>query len=274
MAMEKPFPELEELVTMVGEAGRRMSGIGAGEGTAGNISVYIGWPIDPHGCFPLVETIEMPLPMPELAGASFLVSGSGRRLREIIQEPAANLGFVVVDGEGKKGLLHTSPRRLFARVTSEFNSHMAVHRDQIRATGTNFHTILHAHPPHLTYLSQIPRYQNQTYWNRHLLRWQPELIINLPEGIGFVPFQVPGSPGLMYATLEALRTQRVVVWAKHGVMARSETSVKHASDCIEYAETAAHYEHWNLANQEQGEGLSVEEIRAICRDFNVEQSIF
>lgn len=272
--MEKPYPELEELLTMVGDAGRRLSEIGASEGTAGNISIYIGWPIDPHPLFPLEETIAMPLPMPELAGASFLVSGSGRRLREIIQDPTANLGFAVVDGEGKTCLLYSSPRRLFARVTSEFNSHLAVHRDQIRATGTNFHTIIHVHPPHLTYLSHIPRYQDQTYLNRHLLRWQPELIINLPEGIGFVPFQVPGSPGLMYATLEALRTQRLVVWAKHGVMARSETTIKHTSDCIEYAEAAAHYEYLNLVNQEQGEGLSAEEIRAICRDFHIQQCIF
>jgi len=274
MAIETPYPELEELLTLVGEAGRRLSEMDASEGAAGNISVFMGWPIDPRPRFPLVETIEMPLPMPELAGASFLVSGSGRRLREIIQDPAANLGFVVVDGEGKTGFLYTSPRRLFARVTSEFNSHLAVHRDQIGTTGTNFHTVVHAHPPHLTYLSHIPRYQDQTYLNRHLLRWQPELIVNLPEGIGFVPFQVPGSPGLMHATLEALRTQRVVVWAKHGVVARSDTSVKRASDRIEYAETAAHYEYWNLASQEQGEGLSVEEIRAICRDFNVQQCIF
>jgi hypothetical protein len=59
---------------------------------------------------------------------------------------------------------------------------------------------------HLTLLSHIQRYQDEGYLNTHLLRWQPETIVNLPEGIGFIPFHVPGSPELMAATVERLRT--------------------------------------------------------------------
>jgi rhamnulose-1-phosphate aldolase len=57
-------------------------------------------------------------------------------------------------------------------------------------------------------------------------------------------------------------------------MARSDQSVKRAADRIEYAETGARYEYMNLANSEQGEGLSDAEIRAICAAFNIQQSIF
>ena len=274
MPVEAPYPDLNELMTLIGEAGRRLSEIDASEGAAGNISVYIGWAVDPRRIYPNVETIELPVPLPELVGGAFLVTGSGRRLREIIQDPAANLGVVVVDPGGQTGKLYTSPRRLFARLTSEFNSHLSVHRDQIALTGTNFHTVIHAQPPNLTYLSHIPRYQDQGYLNRHLLRWQPELIVNLPEGVGYVPFAVPGSRELMESTLVSLRTHRVVLWAKHGAMARSDTSVKRAADRIEYAETAAGYEYRNLLNGEQGAGLSAEEIRAICSAFNIQQTIF
>jgi rhamnulose-1-phosphate aldolase len=274
MPVEAPYPELNELMTLIGEAGLRLSQIDASEGAAGNISVYIGWQVDPRRNFPLVETIDLPVCVPELAGGTFLVTGSGRRLREIIQDPPANLGVVVVEVGGKTGQLYTSPRRLFARLTSEFNSHLAVHYDQILRTPTNFHTVIHAQPPNLTYLSHIPRYQEEKFLNRHLLRWQPELIVNLPEGVGYVPFAVPGSETLMESTVNELRTHRVVLWAKHGAMSRSDTSVKRASDRIEYAETAAGYEYRNLLNGEQGLGLSVEEIRAICRAFNVHQEIF
>jgi rhamnulose-1-phosphate aldolase len=110
--------------------------------------------------------------------------------------------------------------------------------------------------------------------NTHLLRWQPETIINLPEGVGFIPFRMPGSPELMAGNVEALRTHRIVIWAKHGVMARSDVSVKRAADRVEYAETAATYEYLNLAVGEIGEGLSSDEVRAICKTFNVQQSIF
>jgi len=272
--LDAPYPELDELLTTIGEAGRHLSEIEASEGAAGNISICIGWPIDVRRRFPNVEALELPQAVPELAGKTFIITGSGRRLREVIDDPAANLGCLVIDDGGLTGRLYTSPRKLFARLTSEFNSHLAVHYDQIMRSGTNFHAVVHAQPRHLTYLSHIPRYQHEPYLNRHLLRWQPELIVNLPEGIGHVPFLVPGSSELMAATLESLRQHRIVIWGKHGVMARSDISAKRAADRIEYAETAARYEYMNLVNHEQGEGLSVDEIRAIAQMWNIDQSIF
>jgi rhamnulose-1-phosphate aldolase len=272
--LQAPYPELDDLLEMMGEAGRHLAEIEASEGAAGNISVCLRWPLEPRTRFPVIDEIELPLRVPELAGATFLVTGSGRRLREIIDEPTASIACIVVNEDGKMGRLYTSHHRRFERVTSEFNSHLAVHYDQICATDTNFHAIIHAQPVHLTYLSHVPRYQDEAYLNTHLLRWQPETIINLPEGIGFIPFRVPSSPELMAANIASLRKHRIVLWAKHGAMARSDVSVKRAADRVEYAETAAKYEYLNLADGELGEGLTAEEIREICKTFNVQQTIF
>jgi rhamnulose-1-phosphate aldolase len=272
--LESPYPELEDLLAMMGEAGSHLAAIGACEGAAGNISICLRWPIDPRRLFPVISPIDLPQPAPELAGATILVSGSGRRLREIKDNPLANVACIVINDDGTSGSLYTSPHRLFQRVTSEFNSHLAVHGDQIAATGSNFNALIHAQPLHLTFLSQIPRYQDEQYLNRHLLHWQPETIVNLPEGIGFIPFRIPGSPELMAANVECLRQHRVVIWAKHGVMARSDVSVKRAADRVEYAETAARYEYLNLAAGEPAEGLSVEELRSICAAFQVKQTTF
>jgi rhamnulose-1-phosphate aldolase len=272
--IEAPFPELDDLLTMMGEAGRHLADIEASEGAAGNISVCLRWPIEPRSRFPVQDELELPQPVPELADATFLVTGSGRRLREIIDEPTANIACLVVNPGGQTAKIYTSYHRRFERVTSEFNSHLAVHYDQICGTNTNFHAVIHAQPVHLTYLSHVARYQNVQYLNTHLLRWQPETIVNLPEGIGFIPFRVPSSAELMQSTIAALRKHRIVVWAKHGVMARSDVSVKRAADRVEYAETAAKYEYLNLCAGEHGEGLSAEEIRAICASFDVKQTIF
>jgi rhamnulose-1-phosphate aldolase len=268
------YPELNDVLIMMGEAGSHLAEIEASEGAAGNISVCMRWPVEPRNRFPVIDEIELPQSVPELVGATFLVSGSGRRLRDIIDEPTASIACIVVNGGGKTGKLYTSPQRRFERVTSEFNSHLAVHYDQIRKSRTNFHALIHAQPLHLTYLSHVPRYQDEQYLNMHLLRWQPETIINLPEGIGFIPFRLPGSAELMAANVEALREHRIEIWAKHGVMARSDVSVKRAADRVEYAETAAKYEYLNLCDGEIGEGLSVDEIRSICAAFNVKQTIF
>ncbi len=269
-----PYPEFDELCTLIGEAGHRLSEIEASEGAAGNISIYIGWPVDPRRRFPLETTICLPVEAPELAGKTFLVTGSGRRLREIIDDPTANLGCVVIKEGGQEGTLYTSPRRLFQNLTSEFNTHLAVHRDQVASSGTNFHAVVHAQPPYITYLSHVPTYNDETYLNRRLLRWEPEAIVQLPEGVGFVPFQVPGSPALMAGTLASLRQHRIVIWAKHGVVARSDVSVKRAADRIEYAEVAARYEYLNLTAGSPAEGLTDAEIRAICASLNIQQTIF
>jgi rhamnulose-1-phosphate aldolase len=272
--LQAPYPELDDLLKMMGEAGKRLSELEASEGAAGNISICLRWPIELRRRFPVIDEIQLPQPVPELAEATFLVSGSGRRLREIIEDPAASIGCLLVQAGGQTAKLFTSYQRRFEHLTSEFNSHLAVHYDQMRSSGTNFHAVIHAQPPHLTFLSHIPRYQDENYLNTHLLRWQPETILNLPEGIGFVPFRIPSSPELMEGTLESVRKHRIVLWAKHGVMARSDVSVKRAVDRVEYAETAAKYEYFNLCTGEIGEGLTVGEIRAICKTFKVQQVIF
>ena len=272
--LNPPYPELPVLLDMIGDAGRHLAEIEASEGAAGNISICLRWPIEVRNYFPVQREMPLPQSVPELAGATFIVSGSGRRLRELKDEPAAHLACLVVDEGGETAQMYTSYQRRFERVTSEFNSHLAVHYDQIMATGTNFHAVIHAQPVHLTYLSHIPRYQDAQYLNTHLLRWQPETIINLPEGIGFIPFAVPGSAQLMAGNIVALREHRIVIWAKHGVMARSDISVKRAADRVEYAETAAKYEYLNLRVSEIGEGLSVGDLRAICAAFDVKQEIF
>jgi rhamnulose-1-phosphate aldolase len=274
MPVSPPLPEIESLMTLIGQAGKRLAEVDASEGAAGNISVYVAWPLKPETVFPNAEPIRLPWKAPALAGGSLLVSGSGRRLREIADDPAGNLGFATVDEGGETGILYTAPSRLFTNLTSEFNSHLAVHQDQVERTGTNFHALIHAQPLHLTYLSHIPRYQDTLYLNRHILRWQPECIVQLPEGVGYIPFLIPGSPALMQANIETLRRHRIALWGKHGVMARSDQSVKRACDRIEYAETGAKYEYLNLTNHGLADGLSVEEIRALCAAFHIPQEIF
>lgn len=273
MALDQPYPSLDELLATIGEAGQRVSGIQASEGAAGNISLCIGWPLEVRRRFPQEAPFMLPQHAPALAGKIVIVTGSGRRLRDIHRDPTANLAVVAIGADGSTARLHTSPSRLFQRVTSEFNSHLAVHQDQVERTGTNFNALVHAQPPHLVYLSHIPAYRDQAYLNRKLLRWEPETIVNLPEGIGVLPYCLPGSPAMMEANVAGLRTHNVVLWGKHGVMARSEFSVTRAADRIEYAETAALYEYMDLSNGGRGEGLTADELREIVLAFEVKTSL-
>jgi rhamnulose-1-phosphate aldolase len=122
--LDAPYPEIDDLLTMMGEAGRHMAEIGASEGAAGNISICLNWPVELRHHFPVVDTINLPQDVPELAGATILVSGSGRRLREIKDDPLENVACITIEDGGQAGKLFTSHRRRFKRVTSEFNSHL------------------------------------------------------------------------------------------------------------------------------------------------------
>lgn len=266
--------ELNSLLNQLGQVGKRLSDIGAAEGAAGNLSICFREPLDVTVLFPSMQIVELPVPAPDLAGATLIVTGSGRRLRDIIDAPTANLACIIVEVGGRMGKLFTSPDCSFKRVTSEFNSHLAVHHDRMRSKNIKLHTVLHGQPAYLTFLSHLKDYQDKQYLNRHLLRWQPETILTFPEGIGILPFMLLASTQLMIETMLALREHQIVVWSQHGVMARSDDSISHTLDLIEYAETAAHYEFLNLIGGDLSAGLTPEAIRAIADSVKVQQNIF
>lgn len=266
----RPSPELDELLRSMGAGGSRISDIDASEAGAGNISVCLGRDVELRHRFPQQEELALPLAVPALAGRTLLVTGSGRRLRQIHEDPEANVAGVRVHADGVGATLFTSPRRLFEKLTSELNSHLAVHEDQVARRGTAFHAVVHAQPMHLTYLSHIPAYRDTATFNARVLRWEPESIVALPQGIGVLPFLVPGSEGMMRANVEGLRDHEIVVWSKHGVMARSDQSVTRAVDRIEYAETGARYEYMNIVAGGAAEGLTDTEIAEVAAGLGVD----
>jgi len=274
MYMDSISLDLNTLICQLGQVGKRLSDMGAAEGAAGNLSICFRERLEIKSCFPQMQIIELPVPAPDLVGATLIVTGSGRRLRQIMEAPTANLACIIVEEGGRTGKMFTALDCEFKRVTSEFNSHLAVHHDQMRSRALKLHTILHAQPIHITYLSHLAVYQDEQYFNHHLLRWQPETVLNFPQGMSVLPFLLPGSAHLTIETMLALREHHIVVWSQHGVMARADDSIFHALDLIEYAETAAHYEYLNLTSGDLSEGLKPEHIRMISESWNISQKIF
>ena len=259
----------DDILTGIGEAGRRMTEIDAAEAGAGNISVCFTESLTLPAGFDAAREILLPYPSPALAGHTVVITGSGCRLRSLAKDPERHLGVVLVHEGGMAGTLHHAAHGEFTRPTVEFNSHLAVHEDHVRRRRVVFHAIVHAQPLHLTLLSNVPAYQHTAALNDRLLRWQAETIVHLAEGIGYLPFMVPGSDELTMANLVSLRHHQLVLWAKHGVMARSDASVLAACDRIEYAETAARYEFLNLAIGGRATGLPDAELSRVVRPFGV-----
>jgi rhamnulose-1-phosphate aldolase len=208
--------------------------------------------------------------VPQLAGRVVLATGGGRRLggSPAIRRPRWGR---TRRQSGATATCHL-PRRHFRRLTSELNSHLQC--TPIGPFATYPLHVVHAQPLQLTLLSHIPEYRVPLAMSRRLFRWEPETLINLPEGIGVLEFMLPGSAELQAATLAALRRHRLVVWSKHGVMARSDESVTRVVDYIEYVETAARYELLDGSTGNRAEGLTADDLHRVVEAFAVPTELF
>lgn len=252
----------------------RMCALGALEGGAGNISLFL--PPDTPGLDRWLTSVmgyATPFDLPgklSLPPGVLIISGTGRRLRDIATTPESVLCAVVVADEGGCSV-HRSPDA-GVEPTSEIDSHIAIHADALAGV-PSVHTVIHAQPPKLTWLSHIAAYRDMPRLNRQLLRWQPETIVTFPEGIGVLPFETPGTPAQGSGTATAMRTYKLVIWARHGVVARSSKGPQAAADLIDYAEAAAGYEVTDILAGRIADGLSLDEIRAVARRFGVSDAL-
>ena len=91
----------------------------------------------------------------------------------------------------------------------------------------------------------------------------------LSEGIGVLPFIIPGTPEQGETTAQAMRRHRLVVWSQHGVVARSDRGPAAAVDLIDYVETVAGYEALDIAAGRPAVGLTLAQLRQIAERFGV-----
>ncbi|WP_017719711.1 class II aldolase/adducin family protein [Kamptonema formosum] len=262
---------LKDILWEIGDVGRRMAQINAAEGAAGNISVFLRNLPEMDSRFRSRGSIDLPVTVPALSGGWLIVSGSGRRLRDLARNPDTTLCLLHIQQGGEAGEIYAASD---LRPTSEFNSHLAIHNDHVARRSLSEHAVVHAQPLYLTYLSHLDAYSETFAFNRRLLRWQPETILEFPEGIGVLPFLVPGSQDLAEATVEPLRSHRAAIWRRHGIVTHADAGVRKAGDLVEYAETAAHYEYLNLRAGEPAAGMSDFELRLICDCFGINQPFF
>ncbi|WP_324788453.1 hypothetical protein [Streptomyces sp. H51] len=209
MPITKPLPDLDDLLADMGAGGSRISGIDAGEAAVGTIAVCVGWELDLSERFPDSKDSELPLPAPALAGRTLPVTGSGRRLRRLAQDPPAGIGRCA--STGTDGRPPRTPHR---------------------ATGSS------ASPA-----SSPPTWPStRTGWRAAPSRSRPWCTPSpAPDPTSATsPPTAPRRP-----STPGLREAQAVLWSKHGVVARSDLSVAHAVDRVEYAETGARTRTWS-----------------------------
>ena len=156
----------------------------------------------------------------DLAGEFFLVTGSGKFFRNVIIKPEDSLCIVEIDEKGEKyrivwGLINGG------KPTSELPSHLMNHEVKKRVTNGRYRVIYHAHTTNTIALTFVLPLEDKVF-TRQLWEMATECPVVFPDGIGVVPWMVPGGKEIAVATSRLMEDYDVAIWAHHGMFAAGE----------------------------------------------------
>ncbi|MEK5335487.1 rhamnulose-1-phosphate aldolase [Bacillus sp. FSL M8-0166] len=181
------------------------------------------------------RTVPMIFDGAELAGKYFIVTGSGKYFKNVIDDPAANLGIIRITEDGKSldilwGLEEGSVP------TSELPSHLMSHIERLKAD-PNHRVIMHCHATNLIGMT-FTHSLDEVAFTKTLWQMCTECIVVFPEGIGIIPWMVPGTDSIGEATAAKMKDVRSVIWPHHGIFGAG-TTMDETFGLIETAEKAA-----------------------------------
>ncbi|MCX6246280.1 MAG: rhamnulose-1-phosphate aldolase [Bacteroidetes bacterium] len=267
------FKSLEKIAAEIADTAGCLWEKGWAERNAGNISVNVTDLLSAEE-LSLFDTVSVE----QLRGARYtlgdqviVVTAAGSRMRDIARDPRKYLcvlkitsegtGYQILTAGGDKPTINSEKRKAKSEnptPTSELPTHLAVHEMLVR-TNSSSKALVHTHCTELIALTQISELCSTEKLNRLLWGMHPETILFVPKGVGFIPFEIPGTSGIAGTTVKTLETYPVALWEKHGVLATGSTAAD-AFDTIDLlAKSAKIYFLVKSAGYEP-EGLTEEQL--------------
>ena len=212
------------------------------------------------------RSVELFRAIPELSCEVFLVTSAGKYFRNIILDPEENLGIIEIDEMGKSyriwwGFLDNG------LPTSELPAHLLSHASRMKATDDQCRVVLHSHTTNLIALSNVLKLDTATF-TRTLWQMHTECIVVFPDGIGVLPWMMPGSDEIGEATAELMKTHSLVLWPFHGLFSTGVT-LDEAFGLIDTAESAAEIMVKSLAMGGAKKTITKSQLLALATTFGV-----
>ncbi|WP_037288108.1 rhamnulose-1-phosphate aldolase [Saccharibacillus sacchari] len=212
----------------------------------------------------VIRVIEPAFPVNELAGKYFIVTGSGKYFKNVLQDPSGNLGVLRVSKDGTKlellwGLDHD------AKPTSELPSHFMSHIERLKAD-PNHRVVIHNHATNVLAMTFIHDL-DEAKFTKTLWEMCTECIVVFPDGIGIIPWMVPGSSEIGRATADKMKEYHSVIWPQHGIFGTG-TSIDEAFGLIETIEKAAQI-YMLIAHHEIKQRITEQELSDLAAAFGV-----
>ena len=158
--------------------------------------------------------------VPGLAGEYFMVTGSGKYFRNLPLDPEANAAVIELDEKGENYRIVWGLKK-GGRPTSELPSHLMNHEVKKRVSGGKHRVIYHAHPTNVIALTFVLPLNDEVF-TRELWEMATECPVVFPDGIGVVPWMVPGGREIAAATSRLMEQVDVAIWAHHGMFCSGE----------------------------------------------------
>ncbi|MBU9706110.1 rhamnulose-1-phosphate aldolase [Paenibacillus sp. AK121] len=212
----------------------------------------------------VIRTIKPAFPVNELAGKYFIVTGSGKYFKNVIADPEANLGVLRVSQDGEQleilcGLKHD------AVPTSELPSHFMSHIERLKVD-PNHRVVIHNHATHVIAMTFIHSL-DENQFTKTLWEMCTECIVVFPDGIGVIPWMVPGSSEIGRETAKKMKDHHAVLWPHHGIFGTG-SSIDEAFGLIETIEKAAQI-YMLIAQHEIKQRITDQELADLAKAFNV-----
>lgn len=205
--------------------------------------------------------------VPNFAGDWFLVTGSGKFMRNVAYDTEDAIALTEIDKTGTKYRV-TWGLKNGGRPTSEFPSHLMNHDVKFRVSEGKVRVIYHAHPANIIAMSFVLPLTDREF-TRALWNTMTECPVIFPEGVGVVEWMVPGGREIAVVTSKLMEKYNNVVWAHHGLFCAADT-FDNAMGQMETIEKAAKiYMTIAASGKKVLQGITNEGYLAIGKTYNV-----
>ncbi|MGT2910475.1 rhamnulose-1-phosphate aldolase [Streptococcus cameli] len=197
-----------------------------------------------------------------MIGKYVLITASGSHFRTLKNHTSRDTGVIFVTQDGYNVIWGFEGNK---RPTSEFYMHLLAHSQRLEID-PDHRVVVHNHAPNATAFSLVSKHDDKSY-TLPLWRVLTESIVVFPDGVGILPWELPGTLEIALNSIEKLKECRIVVWAFHGILATG----KDFQDCFGLIETVdkAAQIHLQTMNIKNYEGLSDQDLYAVCQVLKV-----
>ena len=211
--------------------------------------------------------VKMGVQAENLAGEYFITTGSGKYFRNVILDPAANIGIVEINEAGDSWRIVWGLEG-GARPTSEFPTHFMNHSVRKAATNGTNRVIYHCHATNVIALTYVLPLTDRDF-TRPLWQSATECPVVFPEGVGVCPCMVPGGSAIALATSEKMKTFQAAVWAQHGLFVSGPDYDTAFGLAHTIEKSADIYVKVLSTGQPIRQTITDDDLRAIAHDFGV-----